>query len=818
MIKADLHLHSKYSDYPGTWLLKAYDSPESFTEPEEIYYQAKSRGMDLVTITDHDDIRGCIELITKHPEDCFISCEVTAYFPEDQCKVHILTYGINQAQYDHMMEIRRDLYALQGYLLEQKIAHSVAHATYDQDGKLNFEHIEKLILLFDVFEVINGGTTELSSCLLHQYLQNLDQLKIETFKAKHKITPASSTPWIKGYTGGSDDHCGLLIGTADTYINACAITPQNRVNFFLDSIRNKATNANGMHGSFAIYATGIFKHIHDYRSARDDKYQKTKMNDFLEMFFVGNEGNWAKRFKKSQSLKFLKRKNSKTHQALHKVLVDVSKDVDQDIASKIPSTFDNITKLHDEMFRSLITAFTKHLPNGDIFKVFNRLATLFPMTLLATPFIGSMQHQVLKKSIKKSLINGASKQYTEKALWFTDTIDDLNGVSITLHQIADFALKNNYNLTLVTCVNEQELSSPLPSNNINFVPIESFTVPGYETQKISFPSMLGMMKRLFNEQPDQIIISTPGPVGLAAILCAKLMDIPIKMVYHTDFAEQFLRMTDEKGLANLIDLSVNSVYKLADHIFVPSEAYINRLTQAGMDNSKLSIFPRGIDLDLYRPLETSDNKSHPVKTLSGKFTLMFAGRISEDKNLSLLSKIYTSLEQGKSGLYNLVIAGDGPDLDSLKSKLEHFKNVLFTDRVDAKELVTYYQHSDLLVFPSHTDTFGMVVLEAQACGMPALVTASGGPKEIIINGETGNVIHTDLTADWIMKIEQYYYLKEHKPVYFNKLKLNCFSHIHKQNNWQPVFDQVLGEQCRYINKATDQPNHIAPQPSTDIAA
>jgi len=156
MIKVDLHCHSKYSDQPSTWFLKAYDSPESFTEPETLYQQAKSRGMEFVTITDHDDIRGCLDLQQSHPADTFISCEVTAWFPDDNCKVHILVYGIDKTQYRRLMELRYDLYVMRDYILEQKIAHSVAHATYDQDGKLDFTHIEKLVLLFDVFEVVNG--------------------------------------------------------------------------------------------------------------------------------------------------------------------------------------------------------------------------------------------------------------------------------------------------------------------------------------------------------------------------------------------------------------------------------------------------------------------------------------------------------------------------------------------------------------------------------------------------------------------------------------------------------------------------------------
>ncbi|RBP48455.1 glycosyltransferase [Arenicella xantha] len=788
MAKADLHVHSKYSDYPSTWAHKAYRSPESFTEPELVYQQAKSRGMDFVTLTDHDDIRGSLELVHLHPDDCFISCEITTFFPEDQCKIHILVYGITATQYTQCRRASNNLYDLRDYIIAEDIAYSVAHATYDQDGRLSFEHIEKLVVLFDIFEIINGGSSAQNNLLLHSYLQTLDEEKLTALASKHDLTPMSDDPWIKGFTGGSDDHCGILIGTAFTQAEA------RDVGEFLSQLRNKHSLGNGLHGSFESYATGVIKHIHDYRIDRDSGYHKTKMNDFLELFFDNSEGNLIKRFKKSQSLRYLKKKNTKTHKALHALLQQISQDQGKDIAAKIPQTYVHIADMHDEMFGSVVTAISKHLPNGDVFKAFNKLATLFPMTLLATPFIGAMRHQVLKADIKRGLIQCTRHQYTEKALWFTDTIDDLNGVSITLHQIAAHSVKQGYQMKLVTCVNEAKLNSPLPKNCLNFHPVKQVSLPGYETQKIGFPSLLNVMRRLVYEQADQIIISTPGPLGLAAMICGKLMDIPVKTVYHTDFAEQILKMTEENMLANLADTCVNLFYKQSDRVFVPSQFYIDKLIRAGFEPSRLSIFPRGIDLDLYRPaLQTRDlARRHQ---LHGSFTLLFAGRISEDKNLSLLARVFQDLNRRKPGMYNLVIAGDGPDLSALKQTLTEQSNVLFTGRLNAQELVEWYRASDLLVFPSHTDTFGMVVLEAQACGLPCLVTATGGPKEIIDPNTTGHVVHSDECEDWISLIHQYRRLKNSNPEDWLALKTNCARHVHTQNNWQPVFEAVLGEAC-----------------------
>ncbi len=828
MAKADLHVHSKYSDHPSTWGHKVYNSPESFTEIETVYLQAKMRGMDFVTITDHDDIRGSLELVASYPQDSFVSCEVTTYFPEDGCKAHVLVFGIDELQYNRIMAVAQDIYVLRDYIVEQDIACSVAHATYDQDNKLSFEHIEKLVVLFDVFEVVNGASAAQNSLLLCRYLQGLDEKSLNALIEKHQLEPMSHDPWNKGFTGGSDDHCGILIGSAYTQNKSTNIAE------FLDSIRKKKSSGSGLHGSFESFATGVIKHIHDYRGNRDskysttNKYSKTKMNDFLELFFAGKEGNLVKRFKKSQSLRYLKKKNTKTHAALHTLLMQISDDIDHDIASKIPRTYEQISNLHDEMFRSVVSALSKHLPSGDIFKGFNRLAALFPMTLLIAPFIGSMRHQVLKSSIKRGLIEATREQYTEKALWFTDTIDDLNGVSVTLRQIAKHSRTHRYQLKLVTCVDEQRLTTPLPKDALNFTPIKAVSVPGYKTQEINFPSILTTMRAIILEQADQIVISTPGPLGLTAMMCGKLMGLPVKTVYHTDFAEQIMRINNEPTLAAVVDYCVNSFYKLADQVFVPSDFYINKLVKAGLASNKLSIFPRGLDLDLYCPSAKPATLARRHQ-LHGSFTLLFAGRISEDKNLSLLVKIIKQANQEKPGIYNLVVAGDGPAQSQLKQDLAKQSNVHFTGRLAPEDLVEWYRSTDLLVFPSHTDTFGMVVLEAQACGVPCLVTATGGPKEIIKPTITGDVIAGDLPQEWLDKIDYYRQLKNNDKCAWNKLKSECAEHVHTQNNWQPVFDAVLGDACRSPTTATrstslallDERKQRAepiPKPSPDKAA
>src|SRR6185295_11534952 len=137
----------------------------------------RERGMDFITITDHDCIDGCLGIADK--PHVFISEQVTTYFPQDSCKVHLLVWGINQAQHQDISVFRSDIFELQKYLVENRIAHAVAHPLYSVNRKLNASHLERLILLFKHFEGINGLRDAILSLLARDLLSGLTPEKID---------------------------------------------------------------------------------------------------------------------------------------------------------------------------------------------------------------------------------------------------------------------------------------------------------------------------------------------------------------------------------------------------------------------------------------------------------------------------------------------------------------------------------------------------------------------------------------------------------------------------------------------------------------
>ena len=127
MSKCDLHIHSRHSERSEEWLFRRFDFPDSFSDPKDLYRQLLERGMDYVTITDHDAINGCLEIADL--PNTFISEQVTTYFPQDPCKIHILVWGISEAQQADIVILRDNIFALQRYLQSGQIAHAVAHVS-----------------------------------------------------------------------------------------------------------------------------------------------------------------------------------------------------------------------------------------------------------------------------------------------------------------------------------------------------------------------------------------------------------------------------------------------------------------------------------------------------------------------------------------------------------------------------------------------------------------------------------------------------------------------------------------------------------------
>jgi glycosyltransferase involved in cell wall biosynthesis len=763
-MKVDLHLHSKFSNHPSEWFLKKIGASESYTEPEYIYETAIKRGMTFVTITDHNKIDGALYLTKKYPDKCFISVEATAYFPEDGCKVHILIYNITEEQFKEIDILRKNIYKLRDYIKANNLAYSVAHATYSVNGTLKSENVEKLILLFDIFEIINGGRGEKSNKNFENFLKSLTQEDLNKLYQKHKIDTFSPTPWIKGFTGGSDDHAGLFIGKTYTY---CEDNGYGSIDYFIDSLKKKKTTAHGRYNDYQGFTFAIYKIAYDF-TKQNKSISESFLNDINQYLFEEKKYGFKDWFK----IKRLKKnkKDKKIKALIGEFLEEIR--YETDIEKKLNIFYDKISLITNEFILLVVKALKKDLKKGKFYNFFRDISTAITGIFLCSPFLSSLNIMFENNNILDSIIKELDKKElfeNKRVLWFTDTIGDLNGVSITLKKIAEKSLEYNKNLAIVCSLTDKSKLKDLPMNVINIDYLEKFDLPYYEDYQLKVLPILDVLKKIYDYQPEEIYISTPGTVGLIGLLFGKILNLKTTGIYHTDFSMQAKEISEnDASLINMTESYTKWFFEKLDIIKVPTNEYISLLEKRGFDKSKLKIFTRAIDTNLFYYKKREKQES---------IRFLYAGRVSQDKNLDFLIDVFNKIEKENC---ELNIVGDGPYLNELKEKNKSNKKIKFLGKVEYNELPDIYNNSDIFLFPSITDTFGMVVLEAQSCGLPAIVSDIGGPKEIIIDGETGFIAKANDINSWIEKINQLiniYYTDNYEKMCIasKELVLNKFS-------------------------------------------
>lgn len=366
-----------------------------------------------------------------------------------------------------------------------------------------------------------------------------------------------------------------------------------------------------------------------------------------------------------------------------------------------------------------------------------------------------------------------------KIALITDTYYAINGVSRTYQQMAEYCFKKNINLDIFTIGEDKKLTSHGSINIYQFAaswPVNYYyDLPPFDVKIIS----PGLKETFAKNKYDIIHLATPGSLGIAVRSMLAKDDTPIVGVFHTLLAEYAGNWT-EKGLERFPEILKNQgaslaqaavwqflkwFYAKSNIVLAPSREIIKKID---ILKKPTAIFPRGVDIEKFNPnFKTKQNKI-PVA--------LYVGRLSTEKNLDLLVEIFKNRKD-----CHLWLVGDGPYKAGLKAQLP---KATFYGYLTGKELSKVYANADFFVFPSITDTFGNVILEAQASGLPVIVTDIGGPQELVSQGKNGliakpNYKSFDLAIKYLAKntkkrcqmgkISRQQAIKKSWPKAFNKL-------------------------------------------------
>jgi glycosyltransferase involved in cell wall biosynthesis/predicted metal-dependent phosphoesterase TrpH len=784
--RADLHVHSCHSKHPSEWILQRLGARESYTPVETIYRLAKEQGNTYVTLTDHNTIDGALELCRLHPSDCFVSTEATAYFPEDGCKVHVLCYGITPEQFAVIQRARDNIYNLRDYLRQENIACSVAHATFSVNNRLTLDHLEKLLVLFDVFEGINGTRGQEGNRVWQQVLQRFTPGDLARLSAKHHLDPWGNDSWIKGQTGGSDDHAGLFAG--HTWTRAEADSKED----FLAAVRHRHTTPGGRYGDYKALAYGIYKIASEH--ARQKEGSSTGLAGLVASILFRENGPGLRERLFLRKLGFRRSARDQIMSRFLNRLWEITQDAsDFGPDWQIAHAYDALAVLLDEFTAEIARSIEQGAAGQQSQDVLQVLSSTLPALLFATPFVSTLRVLNKSRELNGQLIQAFGLKpegSAKRVLWFSDTIADLNGVSVTMNELAACAHRENSPLRLVGCPTDAERRLPIAQRLLALPCIYEVTPAFYSAHTVRFPSLLRSLDTIADARPDKVVISTPGPVGFTGYLAARLLGVPCVGVYHTDFSKQAEEVTGDRQMIDAVGFYVNWFYARMDEIRVPSQHTMTQLADRGHDRAKMRLFRRGLGESYSQISERRVRDSGARWFRDGTPTLLYSGRLGKEKNLGFLADVFDRLRaQGVD--VRLLIAGDGPEREALEQRLaRHGRQVCFTGRLDREELKGLYLLADALVFPSTSDTFGMSVLEAQTLGLPALVSQLGGPQEIILAGKTGYALDTASVESWAETCRTLVDARRTNPDGYRAWREEIKACFATRDSWSAMIDEI----------------------------
>ena len=321
-------------------------------------------------------------------------------------------------------------------------------------------------------------------------------------------------------------------------------------------------------------------------------------------------------------------------------------------------------------------------------------------------------------------------------------IEDFDGASRTMFQLLKRIDHHRYDFLFICGVGPDRIMG------FNCMKIPTISLPLNTNYTMALPALAKkkLKKQLLDFAPDVVHIATPSLLGAFALKYANLRDIPVISIYHTHFISYidyyfkhapFLIGKVKQAIAGTQKNFCNH----CDVVYVPAQSIRKELEVMGVEASRMQIWRRGINTKLFNPDKA--DKAFMTKITGNDYpTVIFASRLVWEKNVETLFRIYDRIQDSALKI-NILVAGDGAALKTCKQRM---KNAIFTGKVDHDTLSMLYASSNVFLFTSVSETYGNVVLEAMASGLPCVIADGGGSADFIEQGSNG--FKCDPFDDW----------------------------------------------------------------------
>jgi glycosyltransferase involved in cell wall biosynthesis/predicted metal-dependent phosphoesterase TrpH len=696
-----MHCHSTASQLSRLGVQRSLGLPECATPPEEVYELAKRRGMDFVTITDHDTIDGCLELADR--PDCFVSEELTARFAGEPQAVHILCYGITSGDHEWLQAHAGDIEACAAYLADNEIACALAHPFYNVDAPLLPRHRRRLAELFPIWEVRNGS------------------------RAAELNMPAAVYTETHGGTGigGSDDHAGVDIGRTFTAVPAAA-TPEE----FLERLHAGAAEAGGEQGSAAKWAHTAMalatralalpgsgapypSHEGKRRTGAVDPAVVLKIAQRAIGEGAAREGKVAADIGPGDARALL-------DAWLDSIELDLR---GRDLLAYLQADdfshadlYRRARRTHERRLRGAVARGSAAAAQGDVGAA---LGGLFDALLPAVPYAPATAFL----GAEKAKLAARAGERPRIAL-IADGIGATHGVTATIEKIRELGVPG-FEIEVVGT--DAGVDRRLPA-------AAELEVPFYAGMSLGVPGLPDLVETLAEGRYDAVHVTAPGPAGVAATLLSRIAGTPLVASYHTELAAYAGLRSGDGGIESVARMALGAFYRAPSLVLSPSPAADHSLLALGVEPGGLGRWERGVDVGRFDPGKAA-RSDYP-----GEVKVLYAGRLTREKGVDLLADSFLRAHQADPRLH-LLLAGGGPEEEELRARLG--ERASFLGWLEGGELARAYASADLFLFCSTTDTYGQVVLEAGASGLPVVAIAEGGPASLVENRHTGLLCRPD---------------------------------------------------------------------------
>ena len=700
--RADMHCHSTASQESKLGVQRAAGLPECATPPQEVYELAKRRGMDLVTITDHDTIAGVLQIADR--PDVFVSEELTAHFRGEPQAVHVLCYGITPDDHDWLQAHRGDVELCAAYMFERDISCALAHPYYHVGAPLTARHRRRLAQLFDVWEVRNGARARELNRPAATYVATLDGAGI----------------------GGSDDHAGVDIGRTWTQ-TPLSHTPQE----FLAHVREGRVIAGGKQGSAAKWAHAAIALAARALGADGGSGEARALDPAAVLRMAArllSEGDVRHGNDQGGGSVSPADARGLLHAWLRAVELDHLDEAGliaymQDDAFSHSDLYRRACRAHERKLRvaiehALAAARGERDVAGAAMGLFESCTAAIPYAP-ATAFLANE---------RAKLDTRREDGETPRVAILADGIGSTHGVTRAVEEIRSRGVDGF----------EIEVVGTDPAVDRRLSAVSEFEVPYYPGLNIGVPSLSAAVQTIADGSFDLIHVCSPGPVGIVGALVSRGLGVPLLGSYHTELTAYAGLRSGDRRVADAMALGVRTFYGACDLVLSPSAASDAALAEIGVGKEKVARWDRGVDTARFYPAlrgqALAELATAGQAKPAGAIDVLYAGRISREKGADLLADAFV-LARAREPRLRLVLAGGGPEEQRVRERVGD--GAVPLGWLEGPALARAYARSDVFLFASRTDTFGQVVLEAQASGLPVVAVAEGGPLSLIEDRVSG---------------------------------------------------------------------------------